>query len=170
MNYITSKVRKMLTNDPYVLSSSELRDMMRQNQYDVAETQHVTESSKRGESYYEDGRPGDGKISDERLAFYKEVLYRDRKTDGFIMQYPHGTIIAQGTRNSYYRGENQIYESSQPSLFRSLDKLSEDEKQLYRFVSRMRIAEFQIFLNNLGIVRFWRANYGVNGPGPGNNG
>lgn len=161
MNYITSKVRKMLTNDPYILSSSELRDMMRQNQYDVAETQHVTESSKRGESYYEDGCPGDGKISDERLAFYKEVLYRDRKTDGFIMQYPHGTIIGQGTRNSYYRGENQIYESSQPSLFRSLDKLSEDEKQLYRFVSRMRIAEFQIFLNKLGIVRFWQENYGT---------
>lgn len=65
MNYITSKVRKMLTNDPYILSSSELRDMMRQNQYDVAETQHVTENSKRGESYYEDGHPGDGKISDE---------------------------------------------------------------------------------------------------------
>lgn len=161
MNYITSKVRKMLTNEPYILSASELRDMMRQNQHDVAETQHVTESSKRGESYYEDGRPGDGKISDNRLAFYKEVLYRDRKTDGFIMQYPHGTIIGQGTRNSYYRGENQIYESSQPSLFRSLDKLSEDGKQLYRFVSRMRVAEFQIFLNKLGIVRFWQANYGT---------
>lgn len=161
MNYITSKVRKTLTNEPYILSASELRDMMRQNQYDVAETLHVTESSKRGESYYEDGRPGDGKISDERLAFYKEVLYRDRKTDGFIMQYPHGTIIGQGTRNSYYRGENQIYKSSQPSLFRTLDKLTENEKKLYRFVSQMRIAELQIFLNRLGIVRFWQANYGT---------
>lgn len=161
MDYITSKVRKTLTNEPYILSVSELRAMMRQNQYDVEETKYVTESTMRGESYYEDGRPGDGKLSDARLAFFKEVTYRDRKMDGYTVQYPHGRIIRQGARNSYYRGENQIYESSQPSLFRILDKLTEDEKKLYRFVSRMRIAEFQIFLNKLGIVRFWQANYGT---------
>ena len=161
MDYITSKVRKTLTNEPYILSVSELRDMMRQNQHDVEETRYVTESTNRGESYYYDGRPGDGKVKDARLAFFKEVTYRDRKTDGYTVQYPHGRIIRQGARNSYYRGENQIYESSQPSLFRTLDKLSEYEKILYRFVSRMRIAEFQIFLNKLGIVRFWQANYGT---------
>lgn len=161
MDYITSKVRKTLTNEPYILSVSELRDMMRQNKYDVEETRYVTESTNRGESYYYDGRPGDGKVKDARLAFFKEVTYRDRKTDGYTMQYPHGRIIRQGARNSYYRGENQIYESSQPSLFRTLDKLSEYEKILYRFISRMRIAEFQIFLNKLGIVRFWQANYGT---------
>ena len=161
MDYITSKVRKTLTNEPYILSVSELRDMMRQNQHDVEETRYVTESTNRGESYYYDGRPGDGKVKDARLAFFKEVTYRDRKTDGYTVQYPHGRTIRQGARNSYYRGENQIYESSQPSLFRTLDKLSEYEKILYRFVSRMRIAEFQIFLNKLGIVRFWQANYGT---------
>ena len=71
MEYITSKVRKMLTNEPYILSASELRDMMRQNQYDVAETQHVTESSKCGESYYKDVTtlgPGPGNlVTDQKL-------------------------------------------------------------------------------------------------------
>ena len=139
MDYITSKVRKTLTNEPYVLSASELRDMVSQNQHDVEETRYVTESTNRGESYYYDGRPGDGKVKDARLAFFKEVTYRDRKTDGFTMQYPYGKIIRQGARNSYYRGENQIYESSQPSLFRTLDKLSEYEKILYRFIFRKLI-------------------------------
>ena len=95
MEYITSKVRKTLTNEPYILSASEQRDTMRQNQYDVAETQHVTESSKRGESYYKDGYPGDGKISDERLEFYKEVLYRDLhwgQAPGIHIDHQYGKI------------------------------------------------------------------------------
>ena len=162
MDYITSKNREKLTNEPYVLSNSELREMIRQNHLDIEETKRVTESSKRGETYYSnDGHPGSEKMSDNQMAFFKEVLYRDRKTDGFIMQYPHGTVICQGTHNSYYRGENQIYDSTQPSIYRSLKKLTQEEKKLYRFVADMRIAEFRIFISKLGIVQFWQENYGT---------
>jgi len=162
MDYITLKIRKKLTNEPYTLSLTELHEMIRQNYMDIEETKNVTESSKRGETYYSnDDHPGFEKISDNEMAFFKEVLYRDRKTDGFVMQYPHGIVICQGTHNSYYRGENQIYDSTLPSLYRSLKKLTDDEKKIYRFVADMRIAEFQIFLNKFKIVQFWKENYGT---------
>lgn len=77
------------------------------------------------------------------------------------MKYQHGVVISQGERNSYYRGENQIFSKSQPSLFRSLEKFTTHEDQeLYRFIANMRIAEFRIFLCRLGIVQFWLNNYG----------
>ena len=162
MDYISSKTRNKLMNEPYILSSSELDEMIQQNEFDIAETKHVTETSNHGETYYsDDGNPGNEKINNNRLAFYKEILYRDAKTDGFIMEYPHGTVISQGAHNSYYRGENQIYISSQPSLYRSLDKLNTTEKIIYHFVANMRIAEFQLFLNKLKIVKFWSENYGT---------
>lgn len=71
-------------------------------------------------------------------------------------------MISQGERNGYYRGENQIYPKSQSSLYRSLEKLSsEKDKQLYRLVADMRIAEFGIYLCHLEIVQFWSKNYGT---------
>jgi hypothetical protein len=45
---------------------------------------------------------------DFRLNFYKEVM-SDMYTDGFMMVYPHGTVVRQARRSFYYRGENQLY-------------------------------------------------------------
>lgn len=162
MNYITEKRSNELSNEPYELTYSDLKYMMSQNDMDKQECKRVTESSYRGESYYaNDGHPGNEKIDDFHMAMFKEILYRDAKTEGFMMEYPHGTIINQGQRNSYYRGENQIFEKSQPTLYRTLDKLSDEDKKVYMLVASMRVAEFQIFLNKLGIVRFWQENYGT---------
>lgn len=160
---LTQKRGPVLTNIPHEISYDDLRKMYLQNQRDAEECKKVTESSYRGESYYaSDKRPGEGKLSDFRGAFYKEVLYRDVKTDGHMMQYPHGVVIGQGERNSYYRGENQIYLKSQPTIYRSLDKLqTEEEKRVYKFVAKMRVAEFGIFLCRMGIVQFWMQNYGT---------
>lgn len=154
MDYISK--RKKLTNEPYYLSDSELRDMMDQNERDRLECLHVTESTYRGESYYKgDGRPGDGKVSNSMLAFFKEVTYRDPKTDGFVMTYPYGTVIQQGKRSSYFRGENQIYKSSQPTIHRKIEHLSDCEKSVYLFVNSMRIAEFKLFIDRFDILRLW---------------
>lgn len=162
MNYITEKRNNILSNEPYELTYSDLKNMIAQNERDKQECKHVTESSYRGESYYaNDGHPGNEKIDNFHMAMFKEILYRDAKTDGFMMEYPHGIIINQGQRNSYYRGENQIFQKSQPTLYRMLEKLSDENKNVYKFVASMRIAEFQIFLNKLGIVQFWQENYGT---------
>lgn len=162
MDYLSSRRSSQLSNEPLMISRYDILNMHIQNEKDAAECRAVTESSNRGETYYaNDGRPGNEKISDFHMAFFKEVLYRDTKTAGFMMEYPHGIVISQGERNSYFRGENQVYSKSQPSLYRALEKFSSStDKELYRFIANMRIAEFGIMLCRLGIVQFWLQNYG----------
>lgn len=151
-----------MSNEPYEITYEDLHTLWRQNQMDMQECEHVTQTTNRGETYYaNDGHPGNEKIDNFFTAFYKEVLYRDMKTSGHMMQYPHGIVIMQGRTNSFYRGENQIFPRSQATLYRSLEKIeSEEAQRAYRFVTKMRIAEFGIFLCRLGIVQFWLQNYG----------
>ena len=77
-----------------------------------------------------------------RLDFFKEV-FSDMYIDGFIMTYPHGTVIRQAQRSYYYRGENQLFDSSQASLYRRLNKIKNStEFSIEEFVAYMRIADF----------------------------
>lgn len=162
MEYLSSRRSSMLSNDPLIITLEDIKTMHLQNKMDALECRAITESSNRKETYYaDDSCPGLEKINNFQRAFFKECLYRDRKTAGFMMEYPHGMVISQGERNSYYRGENQIFMKSQPSLYRVLDKFeSQQDKELYRFIANMRIAEFGLFLCRLGIVQFWLKNYG----------
>ncbi len=129
MNYISSKNREQLSNEPYEISINDIRYMLKQNELDKKECQDVTDSSNRGESYYpNDGRAGNGKMPNDRLGFFKEILYRDPKTEGFVMDYPHGRIITQGERNSYFRGEKEIYPKTQPTIFRLVENLDEEKR------------------------------------------
>jgi len=162
MNYLSSRQRTTLTNDPVDITYEDLRVLWMENQRDAEECSHVTESTDRGETYYPNGTIGEGKMSDFRLAFYKEVLYHDTKSSGVMMEYPHGTVICQGERNNYYRGENQQYPKSQPILFRQMERYSSQEgKELYRLVADMRVGEFSSFLNCIKLVNFWKQNYGT---------
>jgi hypothetical protein len=161
MNYITKRRNHTLSNEPFEITFDDIERLCRENLKDRMECQRVTESSYRGESYYAgDHRFGEEKEKDFLAAFFKETLYRDAKTCGFTMQYPHGIVIGQGERNHYYRGENRIYPKSQASLHRFLEKLStEKERQLYRLVADMRIEAFGAFLRRLAIVQFWEEHY-----------
>lgn len=143
-----------------LIEYDELCKMYKKNQCDAAECEQVTRSTNHGESYYaNDGRPGVGKLKDFRSAFFKEVLYRDVKTNGYIMSYPHGYVIRQGERNHYYRGETQIYDKSGTTLSRGLEKYKSDEdKLLYRLVADMRIAEFEYFIRMFHRTDCWRKN------------
>nr|WP_300129588.1 FRG domain-containing protein [uncultured Butyricicoccus sp.] len=161
MNYISAKDGEKLSNQPYLIDSNTLKSMLAQNERDKAECRSVTESSYRGESYYaNDGRPGSDKVANWRAAFFKECLYRDRKTDGFSMLYPHGNIIQQGELNSYYRGENQVHLRSVPILQRRLNDLpSENDRMVYKFVAAMRILEFRFLISQFDLVKRWEAQY-----------
>lgn len=77
-----------------------------------------------------------------RHDFYREI-FSDMRVDGFLMSYPHGRVIRQAERSFYYRGENQIFKSSQATLYRKLNEFDDKVKALVEeFVAYMRIADF----------------------------
>ena len=160
MEYIAKNPNGDLPNKPVLITNDNIRKMYEENLRDAYECERVTKSTQRGESYYaNDGRPGNEKINHPRLALYKEILYRDVKTSGFIMNCPHGTVIMQGERESYYRGEKQIYPQSGTTLSRPLASLSSGEDRLlYRLVADMRIAEFDDFLRKFDRTHCWEEN------------
>ena len=103
-----------------------------------------------------DGQTAYTSVKDTRLATFIEYVVRQPRTDGVLIQYPYGTIIQQAESGHYYRGENQLFPESTPSLYRKLKQLSaEEEKNLYRLVADMRIGEFKTLLNKFNHVIDW---------------
>ena len=158
--YITAG-RGKLSNDPYEITKEDIEFMLLENAHDEEECRKVTESSYKGESYYDDDRS-----NDFFFQFTKEILYRDTKTSGFIMQYPHGTIIKQAERNHFYRGENKIYSESVSSIYRKPNDFVITEKinsnieiALYKLLADMRVAEFKNFLQKFEIVQQWEDKF-----------
>ncbi len=143
-----------LNNNVRDISYEDIRKIYQENLKDAEECRRITNDTYDGKSYY-------GTLGNWRHEFYKEVLLRDIKTSGFIMTYPHGTIIRQAERNHYYRGENQRYNKSIPSLLRRLDGLSNHDKELYKFISEMRIGEFKNLLMQFDYVKMWEQRYGT---------
>ena len=79
-----------------------------------------------------------------------QLLVSDLK-NGQIIRYNHGTVIKQGRRRYYYRGESAYYPQSNASVYRSSIK---DDK-IARLICRMRIIEFKYLLNKFDIVKNW---------------
>lgn len=105
MNAAISEANLTTFVDEREISYSDIEKMYYENLRDAEECRYIPENSNRSGKYYADGMLGEGKVNDWFLAFVKEVLYRDTKTDGFMMEYPYGTVISQGERNNFYRGE-----------------------------------------------------------------
>ncbi|MCF8009859.1 MAG: FRG domain-containing protein [Clostridiales bacterium] len=156
--YLSTKYKnEKLDNTVIDITHQDIYDLYNMNIKDKKECDEVTQSSYRNENYYD--QYGD---DNWRHAFYKEVLYRDPKTAGFVMQYPHGRIITQAERNHYYRGENKIYFSSVPSLTRKLKHFkSTEDREIYRIIADMRIGEFGLFLYSFNYVQNWEKKYGT---------
>lgn len=153
MDYYT--INGKLDNTVHDIDDDYLRKMYRDNQREIRKARQLTASSYRGEYFYKDDIP----FSE---AFDMEVLVRDQQTAGMQFQYPHGIMIRQPALRNYYRGENQIYEKSLPSLLRKLGTFHSDrEKALYRLVADMRIAEFKFLIDKFDHVKNWK--YDQNG-------
>ena len=143
MDYIIQN--RQFANAFHEISGDQLKLLFEDNIREEKESQRITNSSYEGENYYTEG----GDFSEE---FEREILLRDSKTAGMRIYYPHGVVIQQAARRNYYRGENQIFKESIPSLLRTLRRYStRKEKELYRFVADMRIAEFR-FLDRKSVV------------------
>lgn len=137
-----------LDNTVHDITKDQLCELHRWYRAEVQENQKVTSSTYAGENYY-------GKYN-FHMGFNREYLYRDQKTDGMQIQYPHGVILKQSGFRNYYRGENRIYTKTQPSLLRKLEKYTDPEDaELYRMVADMRIAEFAALLQEFDHVRTW---------------
>lgn len=137
-----------LTNDVHDVTQEQLMKLHREYLAEINENRKVTDSSYRGENYY-------GQY-DFLVAMNREYLYRDQKTDGMLIQYPHGVVLQQAKFRNYYRGENQIFAKSQPTLLRKLEAYTnKEDKELYRMVADMRIAEFAILLKKFEHVQKW---------------
>lgn len=85
-------------------------------------------------------------------------MIRMHNTDGVIIDFPYGKrIITFSTTRHFFRGENQIYHKSVPSLNRKIDLMDQKEKELYRIVANLRILRFSKFIWKFNIVPFWEA-------------
>lgn len=147
MDYL---IQGKLDNKVHTITYDQLRILYEDNQKEAEESREITEVSNRGENYY-------STYGDSNYAFDMEYLLRDPKTSGMKMYYPHGIVIGQSQRRNYYRGEKQIYPSSVAFLVRKLEQYKTlKEKELYRLVADMRVAEFRALLRKFQHVLTWK--------------
>lgn len=144
MNYISEDRSK-----PYILKYSEIEEMFYQNQIDEKQCIEITNQQFKNNN------------ASNITNIINDIIFRDKKINGFMMNYPHGDIIRQGERSSYFRGEKEIYAQSQPSIFRKLNTFHTNaDKKLYQLIADMRIAEFSSFLFNFERTVNWEKYIG----------
>lgn len=136
-----------------LIDDSELRKLYTENKTSKARCDAVLQDRINNVNYYEG-------VS-TRHGLYRELM-ADDMTDGFLMGYPHGSVIKQGTRSSYYRGENQIYPTCLPTLLRKINSLvDEEDKKLEKILGDMRVYEFKQLLYLFQHVQNWEQRYGT---------
>ena len=95
------------------ISYEHIKQIYLDNKKEERLSNRMTAASYRGENFYD-------RYENFHYAFCQECLERDPRTAGMRMYYPHGVVVQQAARRNYYRGENQIYEESLPTLLRRL--------------------------------------------------
>jgi hypothetical protein len=84
--------------------------------------------------------------------------FRIMNTAGTMIHFPYGDrIITFNSKRHFYRGENQIFSGSLPSLNRKLIGKNKREQELHRAVANLRIFHFRNFIWNINVVPFWHA-------------
>ncbi len=84
-------------------------------------------------------------------------------TKGTIVKYPFGKRALTFTSSRhFFRGENQIYPYSLPSLDRTIMDKNDQEKELYHALSCLRIERFTNFLWEFNSIPFWCTKSDIN--------
>lgn len=150
-DYLFERHDSSSSNEVHEISLDDIKQLYRDNRREERKCQEMTLSSYRGENFInQTERYG-------RYGLYKDYTERDPRTSGYQIFYPHGTVIQQAMRRNFYRGESQIYEKSEPSLLRTLNRYkSRQEKELYRLVADMRVYEFSCLLQKFEHVKAWK--------------
>lgn len=79
-------------------------------------------------------------------------------TGGTIVTMPFGKdIITFNSKRHFFRGENQQYPKSLPSLLRKFEGKTDYEKELIKAISVMRVCQFSKFIWRINVVPYWEA-------------
>lgn len=155
-DYLFERRDDLSANTVRDISINEIKKLYEDNNEEAEEVAKITLSAYLGNNHVGNGGPG----WENGLIF--DYLYQDPRVSGYLMFYPHGTVIHQGMRRNLYRGENQIYPTSVPTLVRKLRSFNTvKEKELYRLVADMRIYEFSVFLDRFQHVQNWKKHSDV---------
>lgn len=85
--------------------------------------------------------------------------FRIMNASGTTILFPYGDrIITFCSKRQFFRGENQDFPCSIPSLRRKTMGMSKKQEELMRTVANMRIWQFRKLLwNNINVVPYWEA-------------
>jgi hypothetical protein len=119
-------------------------------------TDFVSEEQQWSQSVREEVKYGDMNPESDRDYIIDEL--RIKNTAGTVVTMPYGDMITFNSSRHFFRGENQIYPSSIPSLNRKLiNIIGKYDKELYRAVSDLRMYQFFKLIWNIHIVPYWEA-------------
>ena len=101
-------------------------------------------------------------VYDKTGCYFTNPLLDDvllRNISGTVISYPFGDYITFNSSRHIYRGENQVYSATLPSLNRKMKGMTKKEKEIYRAVANLRIYQFSDFIWQVNIVPFWMAKF-----------
>lgn len=133
--------------------SNHIHDITRQdieNLLKLADEEDAWSQRVKDEVEYYDKHPGEG-----GPIFIQQT--RITNTAGTTIRFPYGDIITFRSKRHLFRGENQDFKTSMPSLNRKLNKLSKVDAELYRAVANMRINQFSRFIWKINLIPYWDA-------------
>lgn len=139
-----------------LINGADILSMLKKNYEDNLTNNQIRNNRDNNYNPYPNGR---------NMHDFSREINTDMKVDGFLVTYPHGSVIKQADRSFHYRGENQIHGSSQATLYRKLKGIkNKEEKFVEEFVAYMRIAEFlDLILKMKHTQEFLSLRLSVNG-------
>jgi hypothetical protein len=83
---------------------------------------------------------------------------RAENVAGTVVRFPYGlSTITFPSRRHLFRGENQVFERSLPTLNRQLREKSPQEKVMWKALADLRIYQFWKFIWQINVVPYWEA-------------
>lgn len=133
------------SNKIHELSAGDMKELLKLADEEDAWCQRVKE-----EAEYFDKHPGEG----------GPVFLNQRRImniSGATVRFPYGDIITFNSRRHFFRGENQQFAESVPSLNRKIKFLKPEDKELYRAVANMRVIQFSKWIWKINVIPYWEA-------------
>lgn len=128
----------MVQNDEKkILSIKDLEKLFNENKEDMEYNANYTKAV------------NEGRVRPKNIIETMVSIVNDKYVDGFVLRYPHGTVIQQAGRRNYYRGEVEDFPTSKTTLYRELDECcNDDQRMVIRLIAKMRVIEFIFFLSD----------------------